>query len=43
MKKHVPMLTTCAFIVACGATQAGAQESPGVHGHEGQAMMGKEA
>ena len=41
MKKHVLMLTTCAFILACGATEAGAQESPGVHGHEGQAMMGQ--
>jgi hypothetical protein len=41
MKKHVLMLTTYAFILACGATQAGAQESPGVHGHDGQAMMGQ--
>ena len=41
MKKHVLMLATCAFILACGATEAGAQESPGVHGREGQAMMGQ--
>ena len=41
MKKHVLMLTTCALILACGATEAGAQESPGVHGHESQAMMGQ--
>ena len=41
MKKHVLMLATCAFVLACGAIRADAQESPGVHGHEGQAMMGQ--
>ena len=39
MKKHVLMLTTFAFILACGA--AVAEESPGMRGHEGHAMMGQ--
>ena len=39
MKKHAPMLTTFAFILACGA--AVAEESPGMRGHEGQALIGQ--
>jgi EF hand len=38
MKKHVLMLTTFAFILACGA--AVAEESPGMRGQEGPGMMG---
>jgi hypothetical protein len=38
MKKHVLMLTTFAFILACGA--AVAEESPGMRGNEGHGMMG---
>ena len=40
MKKHVLMLTTFAFILACGA--AVAEESPSMRGHEGHAMMGQD-
>ena len=39
MKKHVLMLTTFATILACGA--AVAEESPGMRGTEGHAMMGQ--
>src|ERR1700730_5184425 len=39
MKKHVLMLATFAFILACGA--AIAEESPGMRGPEGHAMMGQ--
>jgi len=39
MKKHSLMLTTFAFILACGA--AVAEESPGMRGHEGQALIGQ--
>ena len=38
MKKHALMLTTFAFILACGA--AAAQESPGMPGQERPGMMG---
>ena len=38
MKKHVLMLTTSAFILACSAMAATAQQSPGMMGHGG--MMG---
>ena len=41
MKRHVLVLTTYAFILACGAAGAGAEESPAVHSHEGHAMMGQ--
>jgi len=41
MKNHILMLTTCAFILTCGAMGASAEENPGVHGHEGHAMMGQ--
>src|SRR6516225_9887817 len=42
MKKHTLMLTACAFVFACGAMGAAAQENPSFHGHEGHAMMGQE-
>jgi hypothetical protein len=41
MKKHVLALTTYAFIIACGAAGAGAEERPGMRGHEGHATMGQ--
>ena len=41
MKKHVLVLTTCAFILACGAAGASAEESTGDCGHEGHGMMGR--
>jgi EF hand len=34
------MLTTCAFILACGAAGASAEESTGDRSHEGYGMMG---
>jgi hypothetical protein len=39
MKKHFLVLTTSAFILACGVGGARAQDSPG-HGHEAHGMMG---
>jgi len=39
MKKHVLMLTTFATILACSAALA--EESPGMRGPEGHAMMGQ--
>jgi len=39
MKRHVLTLTTCAFILACGAAGAGAEESMGDRSHEGHGMM----
>ncbi len=39
MRKHVLMLTTFAFIVACGV--AVAEESSGMRGNEGHGMMGQ--
>ena len=41
MKKHALMLTTCAFILACGAAGASAEESTGDRSHEGHGMMGQ--
>ena len=41
MKKHILTFTTCAFILACGAAGASAEESPGMRGHEGHGMMGQ--
>ena len=41
MKTHILMLTTCTFILACGATAAAAEESLSFHGHEGHGMMGQ--
>ena len=40
MKRHILMLTTCAFILACGAAGASAEESTGDRSHEGYGMMG---
>ena len=40
MKRHILTLTTCAFILACGAAGAGAEESMGDRSHEGHGMMG---
>ena len=42
MKKHVLMLTSCAFILASGAVGAGAEEGSDFHGRESHAMMGQE-
>ena len=39
MRKHVLMLATFAFILACGV--AVAEDSPGMHGPEGHGMMGQ--
>ena len=41
MKRHILTLTTCAFILACGAAGASAEESTGDRGHEGHGMMGQ--
>ena len=41
MKRHILMLTTCTFVLACGATGAAAEESLSFHGHEGHGMMGQ--
>jgi EF hand len=40
MKRHILMLTTCAFILACGAAGASAEESTSDRSHEGYGMMG---
>ena len=40
MKRHILTLTTCAFILACGAAGAGAEQSMGDRSHEGHGMMG---
>ena len=40
MKTHILMLTTCAFILACGAAGVSAEESTADRGHEGYGMMG---
>jgi hypothetical protein len=40
MKRHILTLTTCAFILGCGAAGAGAQESTGDRSPEGRGMMG---
>jgi hypothetical protein len=39
MKKHIWVLTVCAFVLACGATRAVAEDSPDIRG-EGHGMMG---
>ncbi len=39
MRKHVLLLTTFAFILACGV--AAAEESPSMRGPEGHGMMGQ--
>jgi hypothetical protein len=41
MKRHILTLTTCAFILACGAAGASAEESTGDRSHEGHGMMGQ--
>ena len=41
MKRHILMLTTCTFVLACGAAGATAEESLSFHGHEGHGMMGQ--
>jgi hypothetical protein len=41
MKRHILMLTTCTFVLACGAAGAAAEESLSFHGHEGHGMMGQ--
>ena len=43
MKRHILMLTTCTFVLACGAAGATAEESLSFHGHEGHGMMGRGA
>ena len=40
MKRHILTLTTCAFILACGAAGASAEDSTGDRSHEGYGMMG---
>jgi EF hand len=40
MKRHILTLTTCAFILACGAAGSSAEESTGDRSHEGYGMMG---
>ena len=40
MKGHIFTLTTCAFILVCGAAGASAKESTGDRSHEGYGMMG---
>ena len=40
MKRHIFTLTTCAFILVCGAAGASAKESTGDRSHEGYGMMG---
>ena len=41
MKKHVLVLAASAFVLAFGAIGASAEESHGMRGHEGHAMMGQ--
>ena len=40
MKRHIFTLTTCAFILVCGAAGASAEESTGDRSHEDYGMMG---
>ena len=40
MKRYIFTLTTCAFILVCGAAGASAEESTGDRSHEGYGMMG---
>ena len=40
MKRHIFTLTTCAFILVCGAAGASAEESTGDRSHAGYGMMG---
>jgi EF hand len=40
MKRHILTLTTCAFILTCGAAGSSAEESTGDRSHEGYGMMG---
>ena len=40
MKRHILTLTTCAFILGCGAAGAAAQESTSDRSPEGRGMMG---
>ena len=41
MKRYILTLTTCAFILACGAAGASAEEITGDRSHEGHGMMGQ--
>jgi hypothetical protein len=41
MKRHILTLTTCAFILGCGAAGAAAQESTSDRSPEGRGMTGR--
>ena len=41
MKKHVLVLAASAFVLTFGGIGASAEESPGMRGHRGDAMMGR--
>ena len=43
MKKHVLVLAASAFVLTFGGIGASAEESPGMRGHRGDAMMGRGA